>query len=450
MTDPSLLYSGFAPASYEDWRRAAEKALKGEPFEALIARTRDGIAVGPIYPPRAHATPVTTRQGAWGVVQRIDLPDPEAANAQALEDLENGASGLSVAFEGAPAAYGFGVRCGEAALSRILDGVLVAHIALRIEPCPQAGEISHWLRRVLDERQIAPVDADISFGLDPIGLGAVQCIPIDDWPRQQAALFDTIGALSQAGFVSPMIEADGRIWHDLGATTAQELGAVLATARAYRRALGDAAPVIGLSVSADHRQFETIAKLRALRRLWTRLHAHLGTEAAPVRIHAETSYPMMMAQDPQTNSIRTTISAFSAGIAGADSVAVLPYTIAHGLPAAPARRLARNTQLLLLEEANLFRVADPAAGAGGVEALTEAIADAAWRNFEEIESEGGIIESLRAGKLRSRIGQSERARARAMEAGELPFVGSTIYPPTQPAPVEVLRRREAPASRQPE
>ncbi|MBQ0818795.1 methylmalonyl-CoA mutase, partial [Microvirga sp. HBU67558] len=121
---------------------------------------------------------------------------------------------------------------------------------------------------------------------------------------------------------------------------------------------------------ADADEFLTVAKLRALRRLWARVEQACGLEPKPIRLHAETAWRMTTRRDPWVNILRTTIAAFSAGIGGADAITVLPFTAALGLPDAFARRIARNTQLILLDESNLARVADPAAGAGGFETLT--------------------------------------------------------------------------------
>ena len=111
---------------------------------------------------------------------------------------------------------------------------------------------------------------------------------------------------------------------------------------------------------------------------------------------------MTTRHDPWVNILRATSAAFAAGLGGADSITVLPFTAALGLPDAFARRIARNTQLILLDESNLARVADPAAGAGGFEALTDALCEKAWALFQEIEREGGILESLTTGKLQAR------------------------------------------------
>src|SRR3974390_1446591 len=99
---------------------------------------------------------------------------------------------------------------------------------------------------------------------------------------------------------------------------------------------------------------------------------------------------MLTQRDPYVNMLRATMATFSAGLGGANAVTVLPHTLALGLPDALARRVARNTQLILLEESNLAKVTDPAAGSGGLESLTQELCQAAWALFQEIEKAGGV------------------------------------------------------------
>src|SRR5215472_14223325 len=105
------LAADFAPASSDDWRRLVDTVLKGAPFERLVSKTYDGLPIEPIYPRAEGASPVAGRAAArpWQIMQRIDHPDPAKANALALHDLENGATGLLLVFAGANGARGFGL-----------------------------------------------------------------------------------------------------------------------------------------------------------------------------------------------------------------------------------------------------------------------------------------------------------------------------------------------------
>jgi methylmalonyl-CoA mutase len=175
-----------------------------------------------------------------------------------------------------------------------------------------------------------------------------------------------------------------------------------------------------------------------MRRLWARVETACGLDPTPIRLHAETAWRMTTRRDPWVNMLRATVAAFSAGIGGADSVAVLPFTTALGLPDAFARRIARNTQHILLQESNLWRVADPAAGAGGFEALTDALCGTAWGLFQDIEREGGMAASLAAGALQGRIAATRAERGRAIAARRQPITGTSAFPDLAEAPVNVL------------
>jgi methylmalonyl-CoA mutase len=196
--------------------------------------------------------------------------------------------------------------------------------------------------------------------------------------------------------------------------------------------------MIYFRLAADADQFLTIAKFRALRKLFARVEQACGLQPEPIFISAETARRVMTQRDPWVNVLRTTMAAFAAGLGGADSVTVLPFTTALGLPDAFARRLARNTQLILLEEANLARVADPAAGAGGLEALTEQLCTAAWSLFQEIEAAGGVYAALQSGLIQRKVAATRAERDSAVARGRDPLTGTSAFPDIHELPVTVL------------
>ena len=164
----------------------------------------------------------------------------------------------------------------------------------------------------------------------------------------------------------------------------------------------------------------------------------VSIKPARASIHAETSYRMMTTLDPETNILRSTLATFAAGVGGADTISVLPHTIAHGLPEAFARRVARNTQLVLAAESHADFVADPVAGSGSIEALTEALCEAGWAEFQQIEKEGGLLRSLAAGHLQNRVIEARDRRSAEYRAGKRAIIGTTLYPAKSEAGVETL------------
>jgi methylmalonyl-CoA mutase len=452
MTDASNdlpLAAEFPTATREQWRKLVEGVLKGAPFEKrLVAKTYDGLAVEPLYPRNADAQPVFGRMpgAAWTIMQRVDHPDPAAANALALHDLENGANGLAVVFAGAPGAYGFGVAASEEAIRRALDGVhLDAGIALDLDPGAQGELIAPLVAALVKRRGTAPAATDIRFGLDPIGAAASRGGSSMPWSRQALAFSAAISDLRAQGFRGPFAAPDGRVIHNAGGSEAQELAYVLAVAVAYLRALeangialDTARGMIYFRLAADADQLLTIAKFRALRKLWARVEEACGITPAPAFIAAETAWRMMTRRDPFVNMLRTTIAVVSAGLAGANAIEVLPFTMALGLPDSFARRIARNTQLVLLEESHLAKVADPAAGSGGIEDLTEKLCHAAWMLFQEVERRGGAWTALEQGLIQQKVADVRRAREAAVARRKDALTGTSDFPDLAERPVAVL------------
>ncbi|MDO8534488.1 MAG: methylmalonyl-CoA mutase family protein, partial [Xanthobacteraceae bacterium] len=394
------LASDFPPARREDWLALVDKVLAGASFdERLVSTSYDGLRIEPLYQRVVNAKPIAGRAtgSSWQVVQRVDHPDPAAANAEALHDLENGATGLAVLFAGAPSANGYGLAdTALETLDRALAGVSFDAIHLRLDAGPRDLDAAETYLALAERRGIALDKLDAALGLDPIGtLAATGALPepVDSALKRHAAF---VAGLVRRGYRGPAFLADGRPVHDAAGGEVQELAFVLACGVDYLRALErggldlDAARrQVGFLLAADADLFLTLAKMRAMRRLWTRVEEAAGLKPLPVRLYAETAWRMTTRRDPHVNWLRTTVAALAAGLGGADSLSVLPYTAALGLPDRFARRIARNTQLILIEESNLHRVADPGAGSGAIEDLTEKLCAAAWKLFQEIEAVGG-------------------------------------------------------------
>jgi methylmalonyl-CoA mutase len=446
--DDLSLAAGFPQATREQWLKLVEGVLKGADFQKkLVSRSHDGIAIQPLYPKAEGAAPVAREQaGRWRVSQRVDHPDPQKANELALLDLEGGADALSLVTHKAPAARGFGVRIDSLDdLDRTLSGVMLDLIHLRVDAGGHGREMAALVLALAERRGYRLADLSLDLGLDPIGAMAAQGKMSSSWDAVAQRMGDTLDHLTAQGFAGRAFLADGRVYHEAGASEAQELAAVLATGIGYVRALEaqghapDAARrALSFLLVVDADEFLTVAKLRALRRLWARVEEACGLEPRPVRLHAETAWRMTTRRDPWVNMLRATVAAFSAGIGGADAVTVLPFTAALGLPDAFARRIARNTQLILLDESNLSRVADPAAGAGGFEALTDALCERAWTLLQEIEREGGILESLKSDKLQARISAVRAQREKAVATRKEPITGTSEFPNIGEADVSVL------------
>ena len=438
----------FPLARREEWLKLVDGVLKGAPFEKrLVSKTYDGLTIEPLYAPDIGSRPLAARPGGapWQVLQRVDHPDPAVANAEARHELENGATGLVLVFAGAAGANGYGISFDKASLGKILDGIRPeAGISIELQLSPEAKDAATDLAAIVKERGIAPDATDIRFGFDPLGAMATGS-GAADWPAVAPHFSAFVKAFVDQGFRGPFAVADGRVVHNAGGSEMQELAYVLAVAVSYLRALEaggmtiDAARrAIFFRLSADADQVLSIAKFRAARKLWARVEEACGLAAGHVFISAETAWRMMTKYDPWVNMLRGTIAVFAAGVGGADAVTVLPCTNALGLPDRFARRIARNTQLILLEESNLARVADPAAGAGGFEELTKQLCFGAWRLFQEIEKAGGIWSALQSGLLQKKVAAVVAAREKAIATRKEPLTGISEFPNIYESPVSVL------------
>lgn len=434
----------FPQASEADWRARVDAVLKGAPFEKLQARTYDAIGVEPLYQRLTQERPRALRetQGAWAVMARVDQPDVAAAHAQLVSDLENGATGLQLVFTGAVGAYGFGLSS-DVDLNTLLEGVALEALAIDcdVATMAQAQNVADFI----SGSEIDPANCRISFGVDPLGAMLHQGGSDTTWSASAPRFAQSVKDICARGFAGPVACADGRVVHAAGGSEAQELAFVLACALAYLRALEasgldlDAArKLIGLRVASDADEILGVAKLRALRRLWARVEEACGLTPRAVQIHAETSLRMMSRRDPWVNMLRSTVACFSAGLGGADRVTVLPFTQSLGLPNDFARRIARNTQTVLLEESNLWRVADPAAGAGSFETLTHQLCEAAWSLLQEIEAAGGIEAMLTSGAFQRKVKDTQAQRAKAIARRKDPLTGTSEFPNVSEEPVEVL------------
>lgn len=467
--DGLSLAAEFPDATHEQWQRLVEgvlrksgKEVSGEAAEHALSTTlQDGLTTRPLYTaPAPDADPTATgpdRAGfpgfapflrggtaegnaanGWDVRQHHLGTDPAQVNEAVLADLENGVTSLWLTVgEGGLPVDG---------LPRALDGVYLDLAPVTIDAGADYADAAHALLRLYTERAVAPEAVRASLGADPLG--------------HEARTGETLGLdgaveLAKAAAGYPGVRAltvDSLPYHEAGASAAEELGLSLATGVAYLRALTEGEAGLGLEAAlgqlefryaATADQFLTIAKLRAARRLWARVAEASGApEAGAQRQHVVTSPVMMTRRDPWVNMLRTTVACMAAGVGGADSVTVLPFDHELGLPDAFARRIARNTSTILLEESHLARVIDPAGGSYYVEQLTDELAHAAWAFFQTVEKAGGQAAALRSGLVADRIAATWAERSQQLAKRREPITGVSEFPLLSEKPVV---REPAPA-----
>jgi methylmalonyl-CoA mutase len=382
-------------------------------WDRLTRQTLDGLAITPLGTPDLVADLATSgrpdRVGEWHVSAHFGDPDAATTAADIKTDLDNGVTALHLE-------VGTGGIAVED-LATVLDGVLldVAPVVLEASDQLAAAEAFAVVARGTE------LAAGTSLGGDPVGSPATV--------TALAALATELGCGA--------LVVDGSSVHDLGASDVLELGWSIAVGVEYLRTLvaagydvTTAAGLIDFRYAATDEQFATIAKLRAARRLWARVLELSGVpeEGRRQRQHAVTSRPMMTKYDPWVNMLRTCVAAFSAGVGGADSVEVLPFDVQLGLPDAFSRRIARNTSALLIHEAHLARVADPAGVAFALEKLTDDLARAAWAELGAIETAGGAAQAAADGSVQGRIDQVVAERELQIALRQRPLTGLSEFP----------------------
>jgi methylmalonyl-CoA mutase len=439
MSERLTLAAEFPPTTDAEWRKLVDAALKGASFEKrLVSQTYDGLRVEPLYPRTAGAEPVAGRApGApWALMQRVDHPDPAKANAQALLDLENGATGLTLVMAGSINANGYGLEGTSSTIARVLEGVqLDAGITIDFNLSQANRSAVQHFAALVQKLNIPAASVNLIASLNPIGGFAASGKSPLPWGNLSAYFAEGIRTLADQGFRGPFAVGDGRIIHNAGGSEAQELSFAIASAVTYLRALEaggiplDAARgMVSFRLSADADEFLTIAKFRAVRKLWARVEESCGLAPKPTYVAAETAWRMMTRRDPDVNLLRMTVAVTAAGLGGADSIMALPHSAALGLPDPFARRVARNIQLVLLEESNLAKVADPAAGSGAIEDLTGKLCAAAWAQFQEIEAAGGAWAALEQGLIQNKVAAVRAEREKAIARRKDVLTGTSDYP----------------------
>ena len=431
-------------ATRADWEKAAAGVLRragrltaDDPdaavWDRLTRTTYDGIGISPLGTPELlEALPSDGRPGrvgAWDVRSYLNLRgklgrELALGNADALADLEGGVTSLWLELA---------ALMDVDELDQALDGVLLDLAPVVLLPSNlDCVKSAFEFEKLVGRRGIVPAPGT-NLGADPVGGPLRGSLPEDQpdgWPWDSVSVARTALRIGTRGLV-----ADGSAAHDIGASEAQELGWSMAAAVHYLRRmvddridLDDAVGVLEFRYAATDDQFLTIAKLRAARRLWARVLEASGAAPAEQRQHAVTSRPMMSRYDPYVNMLRTTVAAFAAAVGGADAVTVLPFDSLAGRSDAFARRIARNTSALLVEESHVAVVTDPAGGSYVVEKLTDDLARRGWEELQRIEAAGGAYDALEDRSFFDRVGVTAKRRQRDVAHRRRAITGLTEFP----------------------
>ena len=406
------------------WRDRVEAELGPDAVtRRLRAMTEDGIPIEPLYAPGGPGD--GEARNLAGLVVGL-LPGGEAGfRIRQRFPLSTPRAVLDAAISGGVQSLEFLVREGErpgAALAAALEGLDVGTVGLSFEDMSAA-------QRASDAAAFATFQ--VSWGIDPIGRALRRGGAADGLRSELLALQHATGS----GEVHLQLRASGEAFFDAGATIGMTLGATLATAVAYLRAVDDggadpawAAGTIEMRLPCGPRLFESVAMLRAARLAWARVLDVGGIAPLPLRLVATSGRRVLTRHDPWVNALRNTAVAFAAAVGGADLLQLLPHDARAAEPGAAALRLARTTGLILREESSLRRVLDPAEGSWFLESLTAQLAEDAWAELRRLDAAGGIVSVIESGELSRRIADAASARHDRVRARRHPIIGVTEHP----------------------
>jgi len=466
------LFDEFPKPTYEQWREQIEKSLKGASFEEkLITKTYEGISLQPLYRqedieqlPHLSALPGSApyvrgtealgyQTKPWDVCQELAYTSAKEFNAAAKHDLARGQTMLHVALDKATLAgtdpdraQPDDVGLGGLSLSSMAD-VSQAFEDIDLSEIPvlaQTGAVGLPLLSMLfahmrnQKQEVKKLRGCI--GMDPLGVLARE----GTLPVSLKTAYDTMAHVTS--WVKERIPSlqtilvQGHPYHDGGGNAVQELAFAIATGVEYLRELDargvsidDAAMRMRFSFSIGSNFFMEIAKLRAARLLWAKVvHAFGGSEEAQkMIIHARTSAWTKTVYDPYVNMLRSTAEAFAGIVGGVNSLHVSPFDEAIRPADEFSRRIARNTQLILEQEAHLSKVADPAGGSWYIESLTDSLAKKSWELFQEVERKGGMAKALEERFPQEKVAEIAFERAININRRKDKFVGTNVYPNLQ-------------------
>lgn len=471
-------FKEFSVPTYEQWREAAEKSLKGASFDAkLLTHSYEGIVRQPIYRyedvktlphlealpgeapfHRGNQQPGEQQEHKWHVCQEIIATSAEAFNQAAINDLARGQTMLHLMVDQATLAgldpdealpdtigyKGVSVFCRED-VEQAFQGVKLSEVPLYVNTGALGLPILSLILAHVEATGQQVSELRGCIGQDPVAVllteGKLPCslqtaynamVSMTKWAKDHAPALKTILVQSNP-------------YQDGGGNAVTELAFSLATGVDYLQAMlerglsiEDIAARMQFSYSIGSDVFMEIAKLRAARMLWSNIVAAYGgsTEAQKMTIHARTSAWTKTIYDPYVNMLRSTTEAFSAVIGGANSLHVSAFDEAIRPANEFSRRIARNTQIILQEEAHLAKVIDPAGGSWYVEWLTDALAKKAWELFQQVEAHGGMLRALEAGFPQGLIARIADQKAASIDTRKKRLVGTNMYANTAEQPLE--------------
>lgn len=469
---------GQQQAVHQQWVDKAQKQLKRSLAESAY-HSPEGIVFQPLYtaadlpPDLQHAYPglppyLRGPQPSmyvgrpWTIRQYAGFSTAEASNAFYRENLRQGAQGVSVAFDLAthrgydsdnPRVTGDVGKAGVAIdsvedMKRLFDGIALDKVSTSMTMNGAVLPVMAAYIVAAEEQGVKREDLSGTIQNDILKEFMVRNTYIYAPEPSMRIVRDIIVFCAEQMPRFNPISISGYHIQEAGADAVQELAFTLADGLAYVRCALDAgleidafAPRLSFFFGIGMQFYTEIAKLRAARVLWAELMLQFSPKnpkSLCLRTHCQTSGWSLTAQDPYNNIIRTTLEATAAVFGGTQSLHTNAFDEALALPSNFSARLARNTQLILQEEAGLTPVIDPWGGSYFMESLTQNLVDKARELIEEIEAKGGMVKAVQAGLPKRMIEASAAKRQARIDIGEEAIVGVNRYVAPAETPPELL------------
>ncbi|OQX34360.1 MAG: methylmalonyl-CoA mutase, partial [Candidatus Sedimenticola endophacoides] len=465
----------------DDWRSLAEKELRGRPLDELTWNTPEGIAVKPLYSaadlegmehggglpgfaPFMRGPRATMYAGRpWTVRQYAGFSTAEESNAFYRRNLAAGQQGLSVAFDlathrgydsdhervvGDVGKAGVAIDSVED-MKILFDGIPLDRVSVSMTMNGAVLPVMASYIVAAEEQGVAPEQLAGTLQNDILKEFMVRNTYIYPPAPSMRIVADIIGYTAERMPKFNSVSISGYHMQEAGATNVQELAFTIADGLEYVRAaiargldVDRFAPRLSFFFAIGMNFFMEAAKLRAARILWAELmEKHFQPRDARsrmLRTHCQTSGVSLTARDPYNNIIRTTIEALAAVLGGTQSLHTNSFDEALALPTDFSARIARNTQLVIQEEAGVTKVVDPLAGSYYVESLTASLVDEARKLIDEVEALGGMTKAVESGMPKLRIEEAAARRQARIDRGEEVIVGVNRYRLAEEPEVEVL------------
>lgn len=449
----------------EEWKKLAEKQLKGASVDSLTWKTPEGIDIKPIYTaddvrpetqqelPGKHPYtrgpyPTMYTQKPWTIRQYAGFSTVEESNKFYKDNIKAGQQGLSVAFDLAthrgydsdnPRVFGDVGMSGVAIdsvedMKQLFDGI-------DLEKMSVSMTMNGAVLPVMAMYIVAAEEAGYDIGKLS---GTIQNDILKEFMVRNTYIFppepsmkiiaDIFSYTSKNMPKYNSISISGYHIQEAGANAVLELAYTLADGIDYIRAGVNAgldvdkfAPRLSFFWGISMNFYMEIAKLRAARRLWAHLvEKHFqakSPKSKTLRCHCQTSGWSLTAQDPYNNIIRTTVEALSAVFGGTQSLHTNSFDEALALPSVFSARIARNTQIILQEESGVSNVIDPWAGSYMMEKLTDDLYDEVLKVIDEIEDMGGMSKAIAEGIPKLKIEECAAKKQARIDSGKDVIVG---------------------------